>query len=108
MPTEEQSSTSAKILYRPVGLLGSVVAGVVAGQVFKQTWKHAAPGDQHDGAGSDLRRGEGADESRRCPGVPAVDGGVARRLTASQYRVVSEKSGGDAVHKPEALKKKGS
>jgi len=33
---------------------------------------------------------------------------VARRLTASQYRVVSEKSGGDAVHKPEALKKKGS
>ncbi len=37
MPTEEQSSTSAKILYRPVGLVGSVVAGVVAGQVFKQT-----------------------------------------------------------------------
>lgn len=25
----------------------------------------------------------------------------------SQYRVVSGKSGGDAVHKPEALKKKG-
>ena len=24
-----------------------------------------------------------------------------------QYRVVSDKSGGDAVHKPEALKKKG-
>ena len=48
MPTEEQSSTSAEILYRPVGLLGSIVAGVIAGQVFKQTWKHAAPGDQHD------------------------------------------------------------
>ena len=48
MRAEEQGSTSAKILYRPVGLVGSVVAGVVAGQVFKQTWKHAAPGDQED------------------------------------------------------------
>ena len=32
----------------PVGLVGSVVAGVSPGQVFKQVWKHAAPGDQHD------------------------------------------------------------
>ena len=48
MRAEEQGSTSAKILYRPVGLVGSVVAGIVAGQVFKQTWKHAAPGDQDD------------------------------------------------------------
>ena len=48
MPTEQQGSTPAKILYRPVGLVGSVVAGLIAGQVFKQTWKHAAPGDQHD------------------------------------------------------------
>jgi hypothetical protein len=48
MRAEERSSTSAKILYRPVGLVGSVVAGIVAGQVFKQTWKHAAPGDQDD------------------------------------------------------------
>jgi uncharacterized protein DUF4235 len=48
MPTEQQGSTPAKILYRPVGLVGSIVAGLIAGQVFKQTWKHAAPGDQHD------------------------------------------------------------
>jgi len=35
---------------------------------------------------------------------------AGRKVKASedepQYRVVSEKSGGDAVHKPEALKKK--
>jgi hypothetical protein len=39
--TEKQSSTSAKVLYRPVGLVSSVIAGVVAGQVFKQVWRHA-------------------------------------------------------------------
>ena len=37
---------------------------------------------------------------------------AGRKVKASQeepqYRVVSEKSGGDAVHKPEALRKKGS
>jgi hypothetical protein len=48
MPAEQQGSKPAKILYRPVGLVGSVIAGIIAGQVFKQTWKHASPGDQHD------------------------------------------------------------
>ena len=48
MPTEEQSSKSAKILYRPLGLVSSVLAGVVAGSVFKSVWKHATPGDNAD------------------------------------------------------------
>lgn len=46
--TEKKTGTSAKILYRPVGLISSVVAGIVAGQVFKQVWKRATPGDQSD------------------------------------------------------------
>lgn len=46
--TEKQSSKSAKILYQPLGLVSSVVAGLVAGEVFKQVWKHATPGDQED------------------------------------------------------------
>ncbi|MCW2780680.1 MAG: hypothetical protein JWR35_1129 [Marmoricola sp.] len=46
--SEKNTSTTAKILYRPVGLISSVVAGVVAGQIFKQVWKHAAPGDDAD------------------------------------------------------------
>ncbi len=33
------SSTSAKILYRPVGLISGVIGGVVAGAIFKQVWK---------------------------------------------------------------------
>jgi hypothetical protein len=46
--SEKDTSTTAKILYRPVGLISSVVAGVVAGQIFKQVWKHATPGDDAD------------------------------------------------------------
>ena len=48
MTAEEPGSKSAKLLYRPVGLVGSIVAGVLAGQLFKQVWKRASPGDQDD------------------------------------------------------------
>ena len=44
MPTEQQGSTSAKILYRPLGITSSIIGGIIAGQVFKQVWKHATPG----------------------------------------------------------------
>ncbi len=36
-------SKSAKILYRPIGIVSSIAGGLIAGQVFKQGWKHAAP-----------------------------------------------------------------
>lgn len=45
---EATTSTSAKILYRPVGIVGSITAGVMAGQIFKQVWKRATPGDRSD------------------------------------------------------------
>jgi hypothetical protein len=48
MRPEEQTSTSAKILYRPVGLAGSIVGGIVAGQIFKQVWKRATAGPGAD------------------------------------------------------------
>ncbi len=48
MAREQQASTSAKILYRPVGLVGSLVAGLLAGWVFDQVWKHATPGPEAD------------------------------------------------------------
>lgn len=42
------ASTSAKILYRPIGLVSSVIGGLLAGVIFKQVWKHAAPGEKSD------------------------------------------------------------
>lgn len=38
-------STSAKILYRPVGLTSSVVGGLVAAALLKQVRQRAAPGE---------------------------------------------------------------
>lgn len=46
-----EASTSAKLLYRPVGLASSVLGGVVAGLIFKQVWRRAAPGDKPDPPG---------------------------------------------------------
>jgi hypothetical protein len=46
--SSDKPSTSAKILYRPVGLLSSVIGGLIAGIIFKQVWQRAAPGDKPD------------------------------------------------------------
>jgi hypothetical protein len=48
MAKEERSSKSAKILYQPIGLISSIVGGLVASQIFKQVWKRAIPGDSAD------------------------------------------------------------
>lgn len=45
--SSRHASTSAKILYRPVGLVSSVVAGLVAGSLFRAAWHQATA----DGAG---------------------------------------------------------
>ncbi len=37
-------SVAARVLYRPVGLASSVAGGVIAGAIFKQVWRRAAPG----------------------------------------------------------------
>ncbi|MCW2731364.1 MAG: hypothetical protein JWR13_2180 [Mycobacterium sp.] len=46
--TSKPPSTTAKILYRPVGLVSSVLGGLVAGAIFKQVWQRAAPGEKPD------------------------------------------------------------
>ena len=48
---EQPTSTSAKILYRPVGLVSSLLGGLLANAVFKRVWQRAAPGDQPDPPG---------------------------------------------------------
>lgn len=44
--TVQKPSTTATILYRPVGLVSSVLGGVVAGVLFKQVWRRAGPGEK--------------------------------------------------------------
>ena len=46
--TTNSPSTTAKILYRPVGLISSILGGLVASAIFKQVWKRASPGDKPD------------------------------------------------------------
>lgn len=48
MTREKQSSKSAKILYRPWGLVASLLGGLVAGQIFQQVWKRFDPDGRDD------------------------------------------------------------
>jgi predicted metal-dependent enzyme (double-stranded beta helix superfamily) len=45
-----------KLLYKPIGILVSVLGGVLAGAIFKQVWKLAAREDDAPKA-TDARRG---------------------------------------------------
>jgi hypothetical protein len=45
---EQPASTSAKILYRPWGMVASIVGGLVASQVFQQVWKRVDPVSSDD------------------------------------------------------------
>ncbi|WP_299299596.1 DUF4235 domain-containing protein [uncultured Brachybacterium sp.] len=48
MVHKKSTSTSAKILYRPIGLVSGVVSGALAGVLFKQLWKVASPSHSKD------------------------------------------------------------
>jgi hypothetical protein len=43
-------STGAKLAYRPIGILGGVLAGMLSGIAFKQVWKLVAHKDDAPGA----------------------------------------------------------
>lgn len=48
MPHEEPATKTAKILYRPWGLVGSVLAGLIASKIFQLLWKRVVPVDSDD------------------------------------------------------------
>ncbi len=43
-----RASTSAKLLYRPVGLAASLLAGALAGLVTRKVWQQLSPHDDSD------------------------------------------------------------
>lgn len=51
MTSTRQPTTSAKILYRPVGILSSVVGGLIASLLFKQIWKRISGHEGDDPPG---------------------------------------------------------
>lgn len=48
MAPEKKTSTSAKILYRPWGMIASLLGGLIAGQVFQRVWKALDPDSSED------------------------------------------------------------
>lgn len=52
MSREKQTSKSAMILYRPVGIISSIVAGLLAGRVFEQVWKRVSADKDADPPGA--------------------------------------------------------
>ncbi len=48
---EKQTSKSAAILYRPFGIASSLIAGLIAGQIFQQVWKRTSAGEDSDPPG---------------------------------------------------------
>lgn len=48
MAHRKPTSTSAKILYRPVGLASGILSGALSGVLFKQLWKVASPSRSKD------------------------------------------------------------
>ncbi|GAA0200344.1 DUF4235 domain-containing protein [Cytobacillus oceanisediminis] len=46
---QKKPSTSAKVLYRPVGLVSSILGGLFASMIFKQVWKRVSPSTDASG-----------------------------------------------------------
>jgi len=47
---------SSKIVYKPIGMAGSIVAGAAAGMIFNRVWRVAA-GENRAPSATDERRG---------------------------------------------------
>ncbi|MEO9221712.1 MAG: DUF4235 domain-containing protein [Mycobacteriaceae bacterium] len=79
--TTNKSSTSktAKILYRPIGIVSSVLGGVLANLVFKKVWQQSAPGDHPDPPGA-LETGHALKEILLAAAVQGVIFSVVKTL----------------------------
>ena len=48
MSSEKRTSKSAAILYRPWGLVASLLGGLIAGEIFQRVWKQLDPDSPED------------------------------------------------------------
>lgn len=48
MAKQNSTNTSAKLLYRPIGMVNGLISGALAGVIFKQVWKLVTPEDEED------------------------------------------------------------
>lgn len=48
MAKQNSTNTSAKLLYRPIGMVNGLISGALAGVIFKQVWKRVTPQDEED------------------------------------------------------------
>ena len=48
MAREKKGTKTARILYRPIGIMSGILGGIIAGQLFKQVWKYGTPGPNAD------------------------------------------------------------
>jgi predicted metal-dependent enzyme (double-stranded beta helix superfamily) len=73
-----------KLLYKPVGMLVSVLGGMLAGAIFKQVWKIAAREDDAPKA-TDARRGW-----REILPAAALQGAIFALVKAAVDRAAAE------------------
>ena len=48
MSQQTTGNTSAKLLYRPIGIVNGLISGAIAGVIFKQVWKLVTPEKEED------------------------------------------------------------
>ena len=48
MSQQKSTNTSAKLLYRPIGMVNGLISGALAGVIFKQVWKLVTPENEED------------------------------------------------------------
>ncbi len=71
-PSGKSTSRSAKILYRPWGLVASLVGGLLAGQIFHLIWKRLDP----DGSGDAPKPLQSEYGLRKVVAAAAVQGAI--------------------------------
>ena len=73
-----------KLLYKPLGLVVSVLSGILAGAIFKRVWK-AAAGEEEAPTATDVRRGWG-----EVLAAAALQGAIFALVKAAVDRAAAE------------------